>query len=175
MKWPKAMDRVLTAPRIAVMEGVHMMEYMAGLPQNWLGATLQNRRVDKFLAGMERAEGMIVPVKDAGGDWIFNIEDDTGDTAAQLKFTALSDGRYGLEQVLLNETVKTDWWLRHLKPFGMNIRSLVKELRSGSPSAAPYIRMTEREEYGNRYSLNAEAFPFINFDAEDCEAALRRS
>ena len=173
MKWPKAMDRLLTAPRIAVMETVHMMEFMAGVPGNWFDATLQSRRIDKFLNGIKRADGMIIPVKEEG-DWIFNLETDTGDTAAQLKFSPLDDGRYGLAEVMLNDDVKTDWWMRHLKLFGLNIRTLIKELQKEKSSAQPYIQFTERERFGKRYHLMADAFPFINFDTEECESALQR-
>lgn len=173
-RWPSPMNKALTIPRIFVMSAKHAAEFVAGMPNNWIGTLAQNQRIDGFLNGMNHAGDSVIPVS-VSGDWLFNIEDDSGDTAAQLKFTQLPDGRYGLEEVMLNENVTGKNWLKRLNMFGVNIRSMVKELQGGRGTATPYIRMSEPDPFGRRYYLNAAAFPFINFDTEECESALTKS
>jgi hypothetical protein len=158
-RWPETMDRALTRPRIFVVEKARLLREFAGVPQDWV-ARLARRR---FLSALRRADHSL-SARRLEDSWQFFV----GETLS-LKFRPVDDGRFGLEEVIFHERSLPP---AELRPLGMNIRTMLRDLAEGKSS--PYIRSIENVRSGLKYQLDAKAFPLVDLDHPDCVALLAR-
>lgn len=172
-KWPKAMNRWLTIPRMFVVHGTRAALGLVGIPEGYLPAAYADFAKQRFLEQMKKDGHSVVADSVTTDHAVFQILG-SHENAIELEFASQAKTGMSLVEVRMKGMQQESAeLLRGLKLFGPNIRELVLDLVNGQNHSAAYIKSTS---FSNLYDRSVKivpgAFPFHSFSEGDCESLL---
>lgn len=177
-KWPMTLDRVLTVPRLFLVEGTQAALFASGVPEGYLQSALREKWKQRFLESLGARDSQIkVQFADAQNAE-YNIFGSQPGQIISLKMR----GR-ALESVTFtpqaSSMVRT-YMAQLLAPFGLNIRELVLEMdlalstrKLEAMANLPYVERVD--ESSRTVFVKRGAFPFHIVDQAEipCDVLLQ--
>ncbi len=179
-KWPLTIDRWLTYPRIVVVRGLQKAANVAGFSEVELKEAIDSYLKERFLKQL-KARSNSYDLRIRGGSAEFTLFGPELDEEIELRMLPQEDGTQGLASVHFSEAAMalTPAQVKKLlKPFGMNVRSMVVEIAEHAARGTldelkgrSYVNDV-RASGGVAVELQPGAFPFYSMDESDCEGSL---
>lgn len=172
-KWPKAMNRWLTIPRMFVIHGARAALGVAGIPEGYLPAAYADFAKQRFLEQMKKEGHSVVAESVSVDHAVFKIFG-TNESGIELEFAAEPKIGMSLVEIRMSgQPQESPELVRGLKLFGTNIRELVLDLINGRSQSAAYVESTSFSNlYDRSVKIMPGAFPFHSFSEGDCESLL---
>jgi hypothetical protein len=181
-KWPAKMDRLLTVPRLFMVNTSKETLSLAGIPDGYFQGLLAEKLKNKFLSALAAKDASIKLTSSTLNSLEFTVFGARGGQTVTLKVKTQTNGSQSVESVHFSEgasAIPKEYLKQLFAPFGFNIRNFVMEvdqaLSEGKLQDMEHLPYVERVNEAERIvTAKSGALPFFRIKHSElpCEALL---